>query len=110
MEIDENEKQSLWKVIKAEELSSEEKEFSSEKEEDLLNALLKESSEEPSSFENETGNEDAIPYSGCINVVTSTQKGLLDIIEEVDDDAIIKKILLRLREDLETPIKSSKIR
>ncbi|KAA0026132.1 polyprotein [Cucumis melo var. makuwa] len=43
MEIGENEKQSLLKVIKAEELSSEEEEFSSEKEEDLLNALLEES-------------------------------------------------------------------
>ncbi|TYK23160.1 hypothetical protein E5676_scaffold142G001850 [Cucumis melo var. makuwa] len=86
-----------------EELSSEEEELSFEKEEDLLNALLEESSEEPSSSENETDNEEAIPCSSCINVLTSTQKGLLDIIEEVDDEAIRKKILLRLCEDLETP-------
>ncbi|KAA0037024.1 polyprotein [Cucumis melo var. makuwa] len=103
MEIDEDKKQSLSKVIKAEELSSEEEEFSFEKEEDLLNVLLEESSEEPSSSENETDSEEAISYFGCINVLTSTQKGLLDIIEEVDDEAIRKKILLRLREDLETP-------
>ncbi|TYK26765.1 hypothetical protein E5676_scaffold124G00570 [Cucumis melo var. makuwa] len=95
METDENEKQSLLKVIKIEELSPEEEGFS-EKEEDLLNVILKESLDEPSSSENETDNKDAIPYSGCINVLTSTQNGLLDIIEEVDDDAITKKILLKL--------------
>ncbi|KAA0050625.1 Enzymatic polyprotein [Cucumis melo var. makuwa] len=103
MEIDEDEKQSLLKVVKAEELSSEEKEFSSEKEEDLLNVLLEESSEEPSSSKNETDIEEVISCSGCIDVLTSTQKCLLDIIEEVDDEAIRKNILLRLREDLETP-------
>ncbi|KAA0050194.1 polyprotein [Cucumis melo var. makuwa] len=91
------------KVVKAEELSSEEEEFSSEKEEDILNVLLEESSDEHSSSENETDNKEAIPCSGCINVLTSTQEGLLDIIEEVDDEAIRKNILLRLREDLETP-------
>ncbi|KAA0062816.1 hypothetical protein E5676_scaffold986G00280 [Cucumis melo var. makuwa] len=102
MEIDEDEKQSLLKVVKAEELSSEEEESSSEKEEDLLNVLLKESPEEPSSLENEADSEEAIPSFGCINVLTFTHKGLLDIIEEVDDEAIRKKILLKLREDLET--------
>ncbi|KAA0037961.1 hypothetical protein E6C27_scaffold36G001430 [Cucumis melo var. makuwa] len=91
MEIDENEKQSLLKVVKSEELFSDEEEFSSEKEENLLNALLEESSEEPSSSENETDNEEAIPCSGCINVLTSIQRGLLDIIEEVNDEAIRKK-------------------
>ncbi|TYJ98078.1 polyprotein [Cucumis melo var. makuwa] len=95
---------------KTKELSSKEEEFSSEKEEDLLNVLLEESSEEPSSSKNEKDNEEVIPCSGCINVLTSTQKGLLDIIEEVNDDVIRKKILLRLREDLETPDQSSKIR
>lgn len=40
--------------------------------------------------------------SGCTNILTGTQKGLLDIIEEVEDDAIRKKILLKLREVLET--------
>ena len=69
----------------------------------MLNAILEESSEEPSSSENESDNVDAIPWSGCINVLTSTQKGLLDIIEEVNDDAIRKKILWRLWEDLEPP-------
>ncbi|KAA0052119.1 hypothetical protein E6C27_scaffold578G001110 [Cucumis melo var. makuwa] len=97
-------------IVKAKELSSKEEEFSSEKEEDLLNVLLEESSEEPSSSKNEKDNEEVIPCSGCINVLTSTQKGLLDIIEEVNDDVIRKKILLRLREDLETPDQSSKIR
>ncbi|KAA0066922.1 polyprotein [Cucumis melo var. makuwa] len=72
IEIDKNEKQSLLKVIKAEELSSEEEEFSSEKEEDFLNAILEESSEEPSSSEDESDNEDAISCYGCINVLTST--------------------------------------
>ncbi|KAA0049724.1 zf-CCHC domain-containing protein/MP domain-containing protein [Cucumis melo var. makuwa] len=72
MEIDENEKQSLLKVVKAEELSFDEEEFSSEKEEDLLNALLEESLKESSSSENETDNEDVIPCFGCINVLTST--------------------------------------
>ncbi|KAA0035883.1 hypothetical protein E5676_scaffold5891G00060 [Cucumis melo var. makuwa] len=67
MEIDEIEKQSLLKVIKAEELSLAEEEFSSKKEEDLLNTILEESSEEPSSFENESDNEDAISYSGSID-------------------------------------------
>ncbi|KAA0039552.1 Peptidase_A3 domain-containing protein [Cucumis melo var. makuwa] len=65
--------------------------------------FLEESSEEPSSFENETDIEDAIPCSGYINILTSIQKGLLDIIKEVDDDVIRKKILFRLLEDLETP-------
>ncbi|KAA0051820.1 Enzymatic polyprotein [Cucumis melo var. makuwa] len=41
----------IQKVIKAEEISSEEEEFSSEQEEDLLNGILEDSSEEPSSFE-----------------------------------------------------------
>ncbi|TYK23245.1 hypothetical protein E5676_scaffold142G002900 [Cucumis melo var. makuwa] len=69
----------------------------------MLNPTLEDSSKEPSSSENESDNEEAIQCTGCINILTNTQKGLLDIIEEVEDDAIRKKIPLRLQEELETP-------
>ncbi|KAA0065791.1 hypothetical protein E5676_scaffold546G001830 [Cucumis melo var. makuwa] len=62
----------MAKVVKAEELSFEGEEFSFEKEEDLPNAVLEESSEESSLSKNESDNEASIPCSGCINVLTST--------------------------------------
>ena len=65
----------------------------------MLNAIFEDSLEEPSSYDYESVDEEPIPCSGCINVLTNTQKDLLDIVE---DDAIRKKMLLRLQEDLET--------
>lgn len=47
----------MLRVIKAEEISLEEEELSSEQDEDMLNKILEDSYKEPSSFENESDNE-----------------------------------------------------